>query len=102
MTTPPSRTEHHIRLRRAAGVRAHRLLPEPARHDCSDAALVAELVEHPGRPGRFGLVDRSGETWTGTRSDGTVQTVEPGRRVPLRSGLDLDLGGGVRAVVRAR
>ncbi|BCM70271.1 MULTISPECIES: protein kinase domain-containing protein [Streptomyces] len=102
VTTPPPRTEHHIRLRRAARVQAHHLLPEPARHDCSDAALVAELVEHPSKPGRFGLANRSRETWTGTRSDGTVQKIEPGQTVPLRSGLDLDLGGGVRAVVRAR
>lgn len=102
VTTPPPRSEHHIRLRRAARVQAHHLLPEPTRHDCSDAALVAELVEHPKKPGRFGLANRSRETWTGTRSDGTVQKIEPGQTVPLRSGLDLDLGGGVRAVVRAR
>ncbi|MFF8726072.1 protein kinase [Streptomyces sp. NPDC015171] len=102
VTTPPPRTEHHIRLRRAARVQAHHLLPEPARHDCSDASLVAELVEHPKKPGRFGLANRSPQTWTGSRSDGTVQRVEPGQTVPLRSGLELDLGGGVRAVVRAR
>ncbi|WP_225826365.1 serine/threonine protein kinase [Streptomyces naphthomycinicus] len=102
VTTPPPRAEHHIRLRRAARVQAHHLLPEPARHDCSDAALVAELVEHPQKPGRFGLANRSPRTWTGTRADGTVQRVEPGQTVPLRSGLDLDLGDGVRAVVRAQ
>ncbi|MFI9804431.1 protein kinase [Streptomyces sp. NPDC052301] len=102
VTTPPPRTEHHIRLRRAARVQAHHLLPEPTRHDCSDAALVAELVEHPKKPGRFGIANRSQATWTGTRSDGTVQKVEPGQTVPLRSGLELDLGGGVRAVVRAK
>ncbi|MEV6838210.1 protein kinase [Streptomyces sp. NPDC051133] len=102
VTTPPPRTEHHIRLRRAARVQAHHLLPEPTRHDCSDAALVAELVEHPKKPGRFGIANRSRETWTGTRSDGSVQKVEPGQTVPLRSGLELDLGGGVRAVVRAQ
>ncbi|WP_333775362.1 protein kinase domain-containing protein [Streptomyces sp. IBSBF 3136] len=101
VTTPPPRTEHHIRLRRGARVQEHHLLPEPARHDCSDAALVAELVEHPKQPGRFGLANRSAQTWTGTRSDGTAQKVEPGQTVPLRSGLELDLGGGVRAVVRA-
>ncbi|MEU1403642.1 protein kinase [Streptomyces sp. NPDC005728] len=102
VTTPPPRTEHHIRLRRGARVQAHHLLPEPARHDCSDAALVAELVEHPKRPGRFGIANRSQQTWTGTRSDGTVQKVEPGQTVQLRSGLELDLGDGVRAVVHAR
>ncbi|MFI8237879.1 protein kinase [Streptomyces sp. NPDC085866] len=101
VTTPPPRTEHHVRLRRGARVQAHHLLPEPARHDCSDAALVAELVEHPKKPGRFGIANRSRQTWTGTRSDGTSQKVEPGQTVPLRAGLELDLGDGVRAVVRA-
>ncbi|MFE6332466.1 protein kinase [Streptomyces sp. NPDC057798] len=102
VTTPPPRAEHHIRLRRAARVQAHHLLPEPARHDCSDRSLVAELVEHPAKPGRFGIANRSGDTWTGTRSDGTSQQIAPGQTVPLRSGLELDLGGGARAVVRAR
>ncbi|CCK26619.1 hypothetical protein BN159_2240 [Streptomyces davaonensis JCM 4913] len=102
VTTPPPRAEHHIRLRRSARVQAHHLQPEPARHDCSDQSLVAELVEHPAKPGRFGIANRSQETWTGTRTDGTSQQVAPGQTVPLRSGLELDLGGGVRAVVRAK
>ncbi|MFD3836242.1 protein kinase [Streptomyces sp. NPDC058642] len=102
VTTPPPRAEHHIRLRRAARVQAHHLLPEPTRHDCSDASLVAELVEHPSKPGRFGIANRSKETWTGTRSDGTPQQIGPGQTVPLRSGLELDLGGGARAVVWAK
>ncbi|MEU3894631.1 serine/threonine-protein kinase [Streptomyces sp. NPDC045251] len=102
LTTPPPRTEHHIRLGRAARVQAHHLLPEPTRHDCSDRTLVAELVEHPSKPGRFGITNRSSQAWTGTRSDGTSQQVGPGQTVPLRSGLELELGGGVRAVVRAR
>ncbi|SBT90897.1 Protein kinase domain-containing protein [Streptomyces sp. DI166] len=102
VTTPPPRAQHDIRLRRAARVQAHHLLPEPARHDCSDGSLVAELVEHPAKPGRFGIANRSKETWTGTRSDGSSQQIAPGQTVPLRSGLELDLGGGVRAVVRAK
>ncbi|MEV0174800.1 protein kinase [Streptomyces sp. NPDC050803] len=102
VTTPPPRAEHHIRLRRSARVQAHHLLPEPVRHDCSDESLVAELVEHPSKPGRFGIANRSKETWTGIRSDGTSQEITPGQTVPLRSGLELDLGGGVRAVVRAK
>ncbi|WP_031486850.1 protein kinase domain-containing protein [Streptomyces bicolor] len=102
VTTPPPRAQHHIRLRRAARVHAHHLLPEPTRHDFSDASLVAELVEHPSKPGRFGIKNHSKDTWTGTRSDGTAQQVGPGQTVPLRSGLELDLGGGVRAVVRPK
>ncbi|WP_019062742.1 protein kinase domain-containing protein [Streptomyces prunicolor] len=102
VTTPPPRAEHHIRLGRAARVQAHHLRPEPTRHDCSDASLVAELVEHPSKPGRFGIANRSQQTWTGTRSDGTSQQIGPGQTVPLRSGLELDLGGGARAVVKAK
>jgi hypothetical protein len=63
---------------------------------------VAELVEHPSRPGRFGIANRSDRTWTGTRSDGTSQQIGPGQTVPLRAGLELDLGDGARAVVRAK
>ncbi|MFE1193584.1 hypothetical protein ACFW6E_12435 [Streptomyces olivaceoviridis] len=100
MSAPPSRPEHPVRLRRAARVQARRLLSEPTRHGRSNAALLAELVEHLRNPGRSGLANRSRETWTGTRSDGTARKVGPGRTVPLRSGLGL--GGGVRAGVRAR
>ncbi|CAL9397526.1 hypothetical protein SUDANB145_01394 [Streptomyces sp. enrichment culture] len=102
VTTPPPRAGHHIRLGRAARVQAHHLAPEPERHDCSDAALVAELVEHPSKPGRFGIANRSERTWTGNRSDGTLQRIAPGQTVPLRAGLELDLGEGARAVVHAR
>ncbi|MCZ9343396.1 protein kinase, partial [Streptomyces sp. TRM76130] len=68
----------------------------------SDRTLVAELVEHPSKPGRFGIANRSERTWTGNRSDGTPQRVAPGQTVPLRAGLELDLGEGARAVVHAR
>ncbi|MGW0561791.1 protein kinase domain-containing protein [Streptomyces sp. NPDC003016] len=101
LTTPPPRTEHHVRLHRAARVHAHHLVPEPARHDYSDATLVAELTEHPHKPGRFGLANRSGTAWNGTRSDGTTQQIAPGQTVPLRSGLALELGG-AQAVVRSK
>ncbi|MEU7136555.1 protein kinase [Streptomyces sp. NPDC046261] len=101
LTTPAPRAERHLRLRRAARVHAHHLVPEPTRHDYSDATLVAELTEHPRKPGRFGLANRSGTAWTGTRSDGTTQQITPGQTVPLRSGLELDFGG-ARAVVHPK
>ncbi len=101
LTTPAPRSVRHVRLRRAARVHAHHLVPEPTRHDYGDATLVAELTEHPQKPGRFGLANRSGTAWTGTRSDGTTQQIAPGQTVPLRSGLELDLGGAT-AVVRAK
>jgi DNA-binding helix-hairpin-helix protein with protein kinase domain len=101
LTTPPPRSEHHILLHRASRVQAHHLEPEPARHDYGDGTLVALLTEHPQRPGKFGLANRSAEPWTGTRADGTMQRIDPGQTVPLRSGLELDFGG-ARAVVRAK
>ncbi|MEV6579647.1 protein kinase [Streptomyces sp. NPDC051582] len=101
LTTPPPRTEHHILLHRSSRVQAHHLAPEPARHDYGDGTLVAVLTEHPQRPGRFGLANRSASTWTGTRADGSTQHIDPGQTVPLRSGLELDFGG-ARAVVRAK
>ncbi|MET9009793.1 hypothetical protein ABZX74_02440 [Streptomyces olivaceoviridis] len=100
VAAPPPRPERHVRLRRAALVQARRLLSEPTRHGCSDAALLAELAEHLRNPGRSGLANRSRQTWTGIRSDGTARKAGPGRTVPLRSGLGL--GGEVRAGVRAR
>ncbi|WP_327279207.1 MULTISPECIES: protein kinase domain-containing protein [unclassified Streptomyces] len=101
LTTPPPRTEHHILLHRSSRVQAHHLAPEPARHDYGDGTLVAQLTEHPQKPGRFGLANRSGSAWTGTRADGSTQRIDPGQTVPLRSGLELDFGG-ARAVVRAK
>ncbi|WP_030154617.1 protein kinase domain-containing protein [Streptomyces sp. NRRL S-244] len=101
LTTPPPRTEHHILLHRSSRVQAHHLAPEPARHDYGDGTLVALLTEHPQKPGRFGLANRSASTWTGTRADGSTQRIDPGQTVPLRSGLELDFGG-ARAVVRAK
>ncbi|MFF4011614.1 protein kinase [Streptomyces sp. NPDC001717] len=101
LTTPPPRTEHHILLHRTSRVQAHHLAPEPARHDYGDGTLVAQLTEHPQRPGKFGLANRSGSSWTGTRADGTTQEIAPGQTVPLRSGLELDFGG-ARAVVRSK
>ncbi|MEV6573770.1 protein kinase [Streptomyces sp. NPDC051577] len=101
LTTPPPRTEHHILLHRDSRVQAHHLAAEPSRHDYGDGTLVALLTEHPQKPGRFGLANRSSGTWTGTRADGGTQQIAPGQTVPLRSGLELDFGG-ARAVVRAR
>ncbi|MFF5444115.1 protein kinase [Streptomyces sp. NPDC012888] len=101
LTTPPPRTERHILLHRTARVQEHHLAPEPTRHDYGDGTVVAALAEHPQRPGRFGLANRSATAWTGTRSDGGTQRIEPGQTVPLRAGLRLDFGSGAEAVVRA-
>ncbi|MET9534800.1 serine/threonine-protein kinase [Streptomyces sp. NPDC006649] len=105
LTTAPPRAERHIRLHRTSRVHIHHLLPEPGRHDYSDDTLVAELTEHPQKPGKFGLANRSGTPWTGTRADGTTQEIAAGQTVPLRSGLELDLGHGTtraKAVVQVK
>lgn len=99
--TPPPKAERHLRLGRGTRVHAHHLAPEPTRHDYSGSTLIAELIEHPKKPGRFGLSNRSSTPWTGTRSDGTTQQIAPGQTVPLRSGLELDFGG-ARATVHSK
>jgi DNA-binding helix-hairpin-helix protein with protein kinase domain len=99
VTTPPPRVTRHLRLRRAARLHAHHLAPEPKRTDYGEASVVAEVTAHPHKPGKFGLANRSGMTWTRTRADGTTQPVAPGQTVPLRSGLTLELAAGARAVV---
>ncbi|MGW2099379.1 hypothetical protein ACWCPX_16995 [Streptomyces olivaceoviridis] len=102
VTAPPPRTERHVRLRRAARVQARRLLSEPTRHGCSDAALLAELVEHLRNPGRSGLASRSRQTRTGTRSDSAARKVGPGRTMPLRSGRRGPGGGAGPVTCRGR
>jgi DNA-binding helix-hairpin-helix protein with protein kinase domain len=99
LSTPPPRAERSVRLHRTARLHEHHLLPEPARHDYSAATLVAELVENPAKPGRFGLANRSRTAWTAIRSDGGRQEVGPGLTVPLRTGLALDLGGASAVVL---
>ncbi|MBP2406067.1 Serine/threonine-protein kinase StkP [Streptomyces netropsis] len=99
ITTPPPRTERHVRLGHAARLHAHHVRAEPPRHDYTDATLVAELTEHPKKPGKFGLANRSDAAWTARRTDGTSQTVAPGQTLPLRSGLTVNLAG-AEAVVR--
>ncbi|MFI9587631.1 protein kinase [Streptomyces sp. NPDC052236] len=101
VTTLSPKVERNLRLRRAARVYAHHLLAEPDRHRYDEASLVAELVEHPRKPGKYGLANRSAESWSARRSDGTVQQVTPGQTVPLRAGLEFGLGSAARAVVRA-
>ncbi|GAA3849860.1 hypothetical protein GCM10022403_096810 [Streptomyces coacervatus] len=99
VTTRMPKVERHLRLRHKAKVYAHHLQAEPDRHRYGPDGLVAELVEHPQKPGKYGLANRTGTTWSTRRSDGTAQQVAPGQTVPLRAGLEVDLGL-ARAVVR--
>ncbi|WP_431037680.1 protein kinase domain-containing protein [Streptomyces sp. P6-2-1] len=91
VTTLGPRVVRHISLHRTARLQAHHLEAEPARHDYGDATLVGMLTEHPKQPGRFGLTNRSTQSWTAERRDGSRQSVDPGQTIPLRAGLSLDL-----------
>ncbi|WP_406441604.1 protein kinase [Streptomyces sp. NBC_01613] len=87
-----------VRLGPQARLYAHHLAVEAERHDFS--AVVAQVTEHPKQRGRFGITNRSQNSWTARRSDGSVHDVDPGRTVALSTGLQLEFGGGAEAVVR--
>ncbi|MEV0223551.1 protein kinase [Streptomyces sp. NPDC050704] len=101
VTTAHPRAVRTVRLGHDARLYAHHLEAEPKRHDFSRSAVIAELSENPKRPGQFGLTNCSQQVWHARRTDGTAQQVEPGRSVSLRSGLGVDLGNGVEAVVHS-
>jgi DNA-binding helix-hairpin-helix protein with protein kinase domain len=86
-----------IRLVRGACVYDHHLQDDPKVHDFT--RVVGEVTEHPQKPGRFGLTNRTGEAWTSRRSDGTSQQVAPGRTVALRPGMVIEFGGGAEGTV---
>jgi hypothetical protein len=55
----------------------------------------AEVVRHPTDQSIWGLKNLTGVKWTATRTNGTVQDVEPGRSVTLASGTQIQFGKGV-------
>ena len=64
------------------------------------SAPVAEVAEHPRRPGVWGLHNQTARPWSYTGSDGKQRTVQPGQSAPLRDGLQLNFGR-VQGVIRA-
>jgi hypothetical protein len=62
-----------------------------ADHDFTQ--LVAEMVAHPTKPGRYGLRNMSSHVWTSTGKDGTVSEVHPGKVLQLRSDLQFEIAG---------
>ncbi|MGW2642905.1 protein kinase domain-containing protein [Streptomyces sp. NPDC001348] len=92
------RSARPIRLVRGGHVYAHHMVSDPLQHDFT--AVVGEVTEHPQKPGRFGLTNRSKDTWTTRRPDGTPQPVPPGRTVALRSGITIEFGNGAEGTVR--
>lgn len=97
-TSGSRRPKCSIRLDSQARVYAHHLRDDTERHDFTK--LVGEVTEHPQKPGRFGLTNRTRSVWTVRREDGSVQDVGPGRTVALRPGLLVEFGGGAEAEVR--
>lgn len=65
-------------------------------------APAAELARHPSNPNKWGLRNLSRRRWTYKGKDGEEKTVDPGRAVPLRSGMELDFGKGKGTIRRAR
>jgi serine/threonine protein kinase len=55
-------------------------------------APAAEVTQHPTNPSRWGLKNLSRRRWRYTGKSGEEKTVDPGRAVPLRVGLELDFG----------
>lgn len=53
---------------------------------------VAEVNQNPRAPGQWGLKNLSTAKWTFTSADGRVTDVEPGRSVPLASGVRINFG----------
>lgn len=53
-------------------------------HDFSKA--VAEMAQHPSRPGVWGLRNLTQDAWTATGADGVPSVVAPGRSVSVTNG----------------
>ena len=54
--------------------------------------VVADVVQHPRRPGLWGLRNRSAGTWQVTGPDGEVHEVGTGRSTGLAPGASVDFG----------
>ena len=57
-------------------------------------------VEHPRKPGHFGLKNVSGVAWEATGPDGTMQQVQPGQAIQPVLGLRIRFGMGEGEVIR--
>jgi DNA-binding helix-hairpin-helix protein with protein kinase domain len=60
----------------------------------------ARVVEHPSRPGVWGLKNLSESHWATVRADGHMQQVNPGQSVSLNDGAKVQFGE-VEAEIRA-
>ena len=64
-------------------------------------AVTAEISQHPRFPDRWGLTNKTQQTWTFRGKDGTLKDCPPGRSIPLRNGLSVNFGP-VEGVLRVR
>jgi DNA-binding helix-hairpin-helix protein with protein kinase domain len=76
----------------------HHTVSDPRSHDFT--AVVGEVTAHPKDPQRLGLTNRTQETWHIRKSDGTGQSVAPGRTVGLRAGTTIEFCPGTEGVVK--
>jgi serine/threonine protein kinase len=53
---------------------------------------VAEVVQHPTDPNIWGLKNLSQEKWVTSIPGGSIRDIEPGRSVPLASGIKINFG----------
>ncbi len=56
------------------------------------SAAAAQMNQHPQDPRKWGLKNNTKIPWESRTRDGKTRTIEPGRSVPLHSGLTLQFG----------
>jgi hypothetical protein len=97
ITTPAPRITRIIALAPDAKIFAHHLAPDPARHDFT--SVTAAVTEHPRRPGRYGLTNRTTSGWAARRRDGSPVDVPPGKSIDIAEGTRFQIGPN-QAVIR--
>lgn len=86
-----------VMLNLGASLHPHHL---DASRSLDPTTVVAEVTQHPAKPGVFGITNRSSDAWSMIDATGIPRMIEPGRSAPLRDGLTLEIGS-VRGDVRA-
>ena len=86
------------RLRFAGGVVVLNAGTRVTRHhvarDFVNDVVLAEVTEHPRRPGAWGLTNRGDRPWSARTPDGDDQEILPGRSIGLIAGTVIDFRSG--------
>jgi len=69
-----------------------RVYPHHLRTDYDFSAPIAEVAQHPQRPGVWGLRNLSNQPWTVVGGDGATGAVEPGRVALIAPGARIGFG----------